>query len=107
MTHAEIADWFGAMLTELPPDLPANTRLQAEDIIEPFFQNPLPNQEPLRNLLAHILVETARTFILESRPNPSQRALYNGRSRTLLNHFRRIWLLRRQEYQILNELFEP
>jgi hypothetical protein len=102
-TFTEITDWLGAMLTELPLNLPASTHLQAEDIIESYFIKPLPEQESLRDAIAETLKNTAKEYILQTPTNASQLAAYRGKGRTLLNHFLKIWPLRNAEYRIFKD----
>jgi hypothetical protein len=97
LTFQEILDWFSAMLTELPPNLPTGKHLLAEDEIESYFLNPATGQEVLRERIADQLTGTAKYYIFEQGKTEAETKLWRGRANTILKHFKQIWLTRRRE----------
>lgn len=97
LTMKEKVTWFGGMLQNVPPDLPAAKTFEAEQIILNLFKNPRPEELALRQELAAVLSRVAAETILGT----SGQKVDEGKGRTLLTHFSPVWQLRPEQRSIL------
>ena len=93
-TPAEKLSWFSAMLSTVPPDIPANEALPGESLVAGVFQNPLAYEASMRNDFESQLFRMTREFIYGQGKDI-------GKAKTLLNHFGPVWAIHPQDRAVL------
>lgn len=97
LTLQERVGWFGGMLQNVPPDLPAAKTFDAEQLILNIFKTPRPEELALRQELAAVLSRVAAEMVL----GDANRKVDTGKGRTLLNHFGLVWRLNPGQRKLL------
>lgn len=96
LTMQERLTWFGGMLQNLPPNLPANKTFAAEQLVLRLFRNPKPEELALRQQMGAVLADVTVETVLG---DADRRDI--GKGRTLLSHFGLVWKPRAEQRAIL------
>ncbi|MBD0372209.1 MAG: DUF4157 domain-containing protein [Pyrinomonadaceae bacterium] len=97
MTMKEKVTWFGGVLQNVPPNLPASKTFEAEQIVLRLFQNPKPDELGLRQEMGAMLSRVAAETVL----GDAGKKVDLGKGKTLLTHFDLVWKLNPQQRGIL------
>lgn len=94
--------WFSALLSTVPPDIPASQPLSGEGLVAGSFQNPLAYEAAMRSDFESQLFRTTRDFIY----NKPGQGKDPGKARTLLNHFGPVWVIQPADRAMLFKAME-
>jgi hypothetical protein len=97
LTMQEKVTWFGGMLQNVPPNLPASKTFEAEQMVLRLFKNPRPEELALRQQMAAMLATVTAETVL----GDANRRVDIGKGRTLLTHFDLVWRLKPEQRGIL------
>jgi hypothetical protein len=99
-TPGEKLQWFGGMITEVPPDVPPGTPLPTEKLISSIYTSPLPYEAELRGQLEAVLYRVVEFFIYGDNAG---RGVDLGKARTLISHFAPVWHVRPRDRGLLQQ----
>ena len=102
LTTQEKRAWFGAMLNNVPPNLPPNQTFAAEQAALKLFASAQPHDMALRDVMIKELLRATEGLVLESVGGTAAEAVARaGRAHSLLNHFAPLWQARAPERALL------